>query len=223
MRDFNNIRILPLDYGPRTHPDGIESGPEKNRSVPYVDPPTHVAPSRLEQDLKLLQRRRFAQINDQKLNIQPYKTYFRDLMHEQRQRKKIEAALKQELEAKAIRAKLESENKPGENLGLVNNVTAERSDKIPTLADIRDLLSADPTVKISAEEKEIKIVKASVTKPVKSQKPDMSERKLNSNANKQIDLESKSSITSSNSIIEPNLRHLKTKGKSDANANRMRK
>lgn len=156
MRDFNNIRILPLDYGPRTHPDGIEGGPDKRRTVPYVDPPTQIAQTRLELDLKSLQRRRFAQITEQKLFIQPYKTYFRDLMLEQKRRKKIEAALKAELEAKQIRDKLENEVK-AENSSAPNT---DKTEAVPTMADIRNLLSTNASsFKLSSMVKEIKVVK----------------------------------------------------------------
>lgn len=206
MRDFSNIRILPLDYGPRTHPDGIEGGPDKRRTVPYVDPPMQIAPTRLELDLKYLQRRRFAQITEQKLFIQPYKTYFRDLMLEQKKRKKIEAALKAELEAKAFKDKMETELKAEHS----TNSNTDKPEATPTLADIRNLLATTAsTFKVSSMNKEIKVAKKHPTVGTKaankvgpeSEKKDTSatgsQPKIKSNGNGSSQLLSQASSTTS--------------------------
>lgn len=106
MRDFSNFRFVALDYGPRMHPDALEHGPEKLRQYPYNDPPIQVPPTRLEKDLNQLMRKRYTDVSKLRLSLQPYKTYFRELIQEEKHKRKIaekvQATLRAELAKKTI-------------------------------------------------------------------------------------------------------------------------
>ncbi|ODM96206.1 Cilia- and flagella-associated protein 20 [Orchesella cincta] len=150
MRDFNNIGLLPLDFGPRTHPDAVEHGPDRVRDLPYVEPALQTAQSRLEVDVKHLQQKRFSEVAKQRLLLQPYKTYFRDLLQEEKLKRKAKAAAEAALKAELITSKLNDESSQSSRTS-----TADKGDKIPTLADIRDLLQEKP-LSYPVSEKDLK-------------------------------------------------------------------
>ncbi|CAL8142258.1 unnamed protein product [Orchesella dallaii] len=151
MRDFSNINFVPLDFGPRTHPDAVEHGPDRVRDIPFVEPPFQIIPSRLELDMKQLQLKRFSDVAKQRLVLQPYKTYFRDLLHEEKTKKKVKAAAEVALKAELISSKLNDDSSHSSRPS-----TADKAEKIPTLADIRDLLQEKP-LSYPVSEKELNL------------------------------------------------------------------